>query len=124
MGLVRRTGPPTSSGGGRICRALNSRGVFAIAALISPYESARKAVRSMVPGYTEVYVHCPVEVCRERDVKGLYGKASKGEIVNLSGVTDIYEKPKNPEIVVNTHKMNVDESVNHILSNLRERRLI
>ncbi|MFH1257708.1 MAG: adenylyl-sulfate kinase [Candidatus Micrarchaeota archaeon] len=109
--------------GGKICKRLNARGIIAIAPYFSPYEEGRIVVRGMVPRHVEIFVNCPVEICRKRDPKGLYGKASKGELKNFADIVDAYERPKNPEITVNTHEMNVEESVNHILANLRERRL-
>ena len=74
----------------------------------------------MVGNFVEVFVKCPVEVCAERDVKGLYKKALAGEIANFTGVSDPYEEPVNPEVVVDSSKESVDASVDKILGRLRE----
>jgi adenylyl-sulfate kinase len=85
------------------CAKLLARnGAIPIVALISPYRSSRAAARKEIGRFVEVYISTPVEVCEERDVKGLYKKARAGEISGFTGVDDPYEPPEHPEITVNT----------------------
>lgn len=103
---------------GYVCRLLSRNGAVAISAAISPYASVRKEVRDSIDRFVEVYVSCPLDVLTERDPKGLYAKALSGEIKNFTGVSDPYEAPENPEVVVDTDKESEDESVNRILATL------
>jgi adenylylsulfate kinase-like enzyme len=89
-------------------------------AFISPYRAERARAREEIGEFIEVYVECPVEVCADRDVKGLYAKAYAGEIPNFTGVSDPYEPPENPEIVVHTANETVEESVGKIIAYLEE----
>lgn len=103
---------------------LNRNGVPTITAVISPYREIRDQVREGIETFIEVFVKCPVEVCAERDVKGMYAKAFKGEIKNFTGVSDPYEEPLNPEVVVETRKETPEESVGKILRKLEELRCV
>lgn len=85
-----------------VARLLNRHGVVAIAAAISPYRATRKAVRQQIGNFVEVFVKCPLDVCVSRDVKGLYKKALAGEIDHFTGVSDPYEEPLQPELVLET----------------------
>lgn len=98
-------------------------GVVAITAFISPYKKDRDMVRNLVEKgeFIEIYLKCPVEVCEQRDVKGHYKKAHEGLITHFTGVDDPYEEPKNPEIVIETDKLNIDESVKKILKYLQKK---
>jgi len=105
---------------GFVCQLLSRNGVIAIAAAISPYRAVRDEVRQMVGGrFVEVYTRCPLEVCIERDVKGLYQKALRGEIPNFTGVSDPYEEPLAPEVILETSRETVEESVQRVLEGLR-----
>ena len=90
-------------------------GGIALIAAISPYEKLRREVRFEIEKYIEVYVECPSAICMQRDVKGHYAKAQRGEIVNFTGISAPYETPINPEIVVRTHEESPEESVDKIL---------
>ena len=92
--------------------------MVAIAAAISPYRAIREENRQLIKQYVEVFVRCPVEICKERDPKGLYKKAMAGQIPQFTGVSDPYEEPEKPEIVVETDKESVEQSVNKILRTL------
>jgi adenylyl-sulfate kinase len=105
---------------GFVCHLLSRNGVAAIAAAISPYRDIRNEVRQMIGNFVEVYVDCPVEVCAQRDAKGLYQKAFNGEISNFTGVSDPYEPPENPEVVLKTAEESPEESCRKILSKLEE----
>jgi adenylyl-sulfate kinase len=109
---------------GFVSNLLARNGVIAITAAISPYRQVRNEVRGMITnggaGFVEVFVKCPVEVLAERDVKGLYKKALAGEIKNFTGVSDPYEEPLDPEVVIDSSRESVSSSVDKILSRLRE----
>jgi len=86
-------------------------GLVTICSFISPTEDIRKMAKEIIgDGYVEVYVDCPVEVCEERDVKGLYAKARKGEIPEFTGISAPFDVPKNPEVVVDTANQTLEES--------------
>lgn len=96
---------------------------IAICALIAPYHEAREWVRNRVMaygGYLEVYVATPLSICEARDPKGLYQKARKKEITNFTGIDDPYEKPMNPELIIDTSILSVEKSVTIIIGKLRE----
>lgn len=105
---------------GFVCQLLTRNGVVAIASAISPYREVRDENRQRIGRYVEVYVEAPLEVLIERDVKGLYKKALAGEIPNFTGISDPYEPPLNPEIVVHTAEETPEESVAKILAKLEE----
>lgn len=105
---------------GFVCELLSRNGVIAIVAAISPYRDVREEVRSQIGDFVEVYVHCPIEVLAERDVKGLYKKALAGEIPSFTGVSDPYEPPLNPEVAIDSSKESIDQSVDRVWNKLRE----
>lgn len=103
-----------------VAKLLSRNGVIAITAAISPYRETRDRARAEIRNFVEVYVDCPLEVCEERDVKGLYKKARAGEIAQFTGISDPYEAPENPEIVVHTAQENPEQDVEIILSKLAD----
>ena len=113
---------------GYVARLLARNGVAAVTAAISPYQEVRGEVRRAVEGdgaeFVEVYVECPIQVLAERDVKGLYRKALAGEIKEFTGVSDPYEEPHAPEVVVRTHEEAVETSADKIILELERRRLL
>lgn len=105
---IRRTG--------EVAKLFVDAGLVVVAAFISPFASDRKVVRELLKNkFAEVFVDCPLEVCEQRDVKGLYAKARKGELKNFTGIDSPYEKPENSEVTVRTDRETVDESVKKIL---------
>ena len=100
---------------GFVAHLLARNGVAVICAAISPYRTVRDEVREMTGDFIEVYVKATVETCARRDVKGLYQKAFAGEIKAFTGVSDPYEPPVKPEIICDTEKEAVEESVEKIL---------
>ena len=107
-----------------VAALFNDSGTIAISSFISPYRRSRDAAREIhaksgLP-FFEVFVHCPLEVAESRDPKGLYKKARAGEIKNFTGIDDPYEEPANPELVLHTHEMSVEESVNASIEFLRK----
>ena len=104
-----------------VARLLMDAGVMVITAFISPYRDDRRLARSLVNEgeFVEVYVNAPLEVCEQRDPKGLYRKARAGEIANFTGVSAPYEPPDRPELVVHTDKQTPAECVAHIIDFLK-----
>lgn len=101
-----------------VASLLVRHGAAVITAAISPYAEARSQARSRIGAFIEVYVVCSLEELLRRDVKGLYRKALSGEIEHFTGVSDPYEEPLSPDVVVNTEHETVDESVEKILATL------
>ncbi len=105
---------------GWVAAVLARNGVVAITAAISPYRDIRDEVRAQIDNFVEVFVDTPIDVCEERDVKGLYAKARSGEIPQFTGVSDPYQPPLAPEVRVVTHDRDVAASAAQVLSYLEE----
>jgi adenylylsulfate kinase len=101
---------------GYVAGKLAKHGVAVLVAAISPYRQARDQVRAVVEDFVEVHVAAPLAVCAERDPKGLYAKALAGQIPHFTGVSDPYEPPLDPEIVLHTETQSVDDSVHQLLT--------
>jgi adenylyl-sulfate kinase len=108
---------------GYVAGKLAKHGVAVLVAAISPYREARDRVRAGVDNFVEVHVAAPLSTCAERDVKGLYAKALAGELPHFTGVSDPYEPPESPELVLHTDKERIDESVAVVLGWLERRGL-
>jgi len=104
-----------------VAKLLSRNNVGVIASFISPYEETRNYVRQETTNFMEVFINAPLEVCAERDVKGLYEKAFAGEIPNFTGVSDPYEEPNDADLVINTHLEEPDESAERLIHFLEER---
>jgi bifunctional enzyme CysN/CysC len=111
---------------GEVSRLFFEQGTFTLCTFVSPYREDRTGVRELLPEgrFLEVHVDCALEVCKERDPKGLYEKAEKGEISNFTGVSAPYEEPEDPEIVVRTDEHDVETCVDQIVDALEARGLI
>ncbi len=112
---------------GWVASRLTRHGAAVIGAAISPYAETRNKVRAMVEEFgqfVEVHVHASVEECARRDVKGLYAKAFAGEIKEFTGVSDPYEAPANPELVINTEEHEPQESARIVIEKLEELGLV
>jgi len=111
---------------GEMTKLFVEGGVVAMTAFISPFREEREKVRGLFPhgDFIEVYCNCSLEVCEQRDVKGLYAKARAGLIPNYTGISSPYEAPKRAEIEVATDKQPLEESIGHVLDYLRERGLL
>jgi adenylyl-sulfate kinase len=103
---------------GFVCNLLTRNEVVAIAAAISPYREIRDENRRLIGRFVEVYCRCAMETLRARDVKGLYAKAEAGELPNFTGVSDPYEEPLKPEVIVDTGVETVEESASKIVRTL------
>ena len=103
-----------------VAKLLSRNGVAVIAAFISPYRNVREYARKETTNFLEIFVKCSLQVCAQRDPKGLYKKASAGEIKNLTGPQDVYEEPLAPDLIVQTDNQTVEESVNSVLDKLKQ----
>ncbi len=103
-----------------VCGLLTRNSVISISAAIAPYAEAREWARKEIGNFVEIYVKCPIEVCRQRDVKGLYKLVDEGKIKGFTGVDDPYEEPEHPELVIETDKETIEESVSRIFAKLTE----
>jgi adenylylsulfate kinase len=107
-----------------VAKLLSRNNVGVISAFISPYAATRDMIRNDVTNFIEVYVSAPLEACEARDVKGMYAKARTGEIKNFTGISDPYEPPTNPELIIPTHEQTLDESVEMVLAYLEKQGFI
>ena len=105
---------------GYVCRLLTRNDVAAVAAAISPYRAARDENRHAIGRFVEVYCECDLDTLEQRDPKGLYARARQGEIQNFTGVSDPYEPPAKPEVVVNTARESVDACARRIVTTLEQ----
>ena len=108
---------------GYVAGKLAKHGVAVLVAAISPYRQARDQVRAQVDRFVEVHVAAPVATCAERDPKGLYAKALSGQIKQFTGVSDPYQPPLAPELVLHTETETVDQSVHQVITWLEDNRL-
>ena len=108
---------------GEVAKLFTDAGIITITAFISPYREDRDAVRRLLSDgeFIEVYVKCPLDVCEERDTKGLYKKARAGEVKDFTGISSPYEEPLNPELTIDSSKLTVEESTRAVLNYLEEK---
>jgi adenylylsulfate kinase len=105
---------------GFVSHLLTRNGVIVLVSAISPYRDIRAEVRERIGDFVEVFVNAPLEVCEERDVKGLYKRARSGEIKQFTGISDPYEAPLSPEIECRTDLETLEESAAKVLNRLQE----
>jgi len=111
---------------GEVAKLMAEAGIITLTAFISPFKSDRNTARSLVPtgDFLEIYCRCPLEVCEQRDVKGMYKKARAGEIPLFTGIGSAYEAPENPELIVDTDQQNLADSVEAVIALLKQREII
>ena len=109
---------------GFVTELLSRNGVITVVAAISPYRCVRDEVKSRIARFVEVYVECPIDVLTARDTKGLYKRALAGEIGNFTGISDPYEPPLEPSVVIRSDRESVEESIEKIWCKLESERLI
>lgn len=107
-----------------VSKLLSRNGVFVLTSFISPYIEKREHAREETTNFIEIYVKASVEECKKRDVKGMYEKAIQGEIENFTGISDPYEEPPEPEIVLDTEKESIEESAQKVIEYLKKEKLI
>ncbi len=103
-----------------VAKLLTRNGVAVLTSFISPYRELREHARKEIGNFIEVYVKCPVEVCMKRDVKGMYQRALRGEIKEFTGVSDPYEEPLEPEIILETDKETLEECAAKVIEKLND----
>src|SRR5579863_3762586 len=109
---------------GFVTELLTRNGVIVVVAAISPYRDAREDVKRKIPHFIEVHVDCSIEVLTARDTKGLYKRALAGEIGNFTGISDPYERPLDPSIVIHSDRESIDEGIEKIWRELEARKLV
>ncbi|QTA38428.1 adenylyl-sulfate kinase [Thermosipho ferrireducens] len=111
---------------GEVAKLFVDAGVITMTAFISPYKVDRERARKLLKDgeFIEIFVKCPIEVLIERDPKGLYKKALSGEIKEFTGISAPYEEPENPEILIETDKESLEESVEKVMNYLKEKGII
>ncbi len=111
---------------GEVSKLMVDAGLVVLACFISPYREDRDSVRKLFTGdnFFEVYVKCPLEECEKRDPKGQYKRARAGLIKNYTGISDGYEEPEAPDLVIETDKFTVQEAIGKVLSFLQQRGLL
>ena len=104
-------------------KLFTNAGIIALSAFISPYRADRAYVRNLigVTDFIEVYCRCPIEICEQRDVKGLYRRARNGELEEFTGISAPYEEPQDPDVVIDTATMSLSESTERVIELLLER---
>jgi adenylylsulfate kinase len=111
---------------GEVSKLFVDAGILVITAFISPYQKDRQLVREMVEtkDFNEVYVKCALNECEKRDPKGLYQKARQGEIAQFTGISSPYEEPEQPDLLIETDKHTIEDSVNQIIRYLKRKEII
>jgi len=109
---------------GFVAKVLSDNGTNVVASFISPYKEARDKIRNKTENFIEIFCDCPLDICEQRDTKGWYAKARNNEIQNFTGISDPYEKPKNPEIKINTKQNNMEECAQKVVNYLENNNLI
>ena len=109
---------------GYVSKLLSRNGVIVIVASISPYRDVRNSVKESVTNFVEIYCDCPIEDLKIRDPKGLYKKVESGEIKNFTGISDPYEPPISPDVHLYTNNETVEESIDKIISYIKESKLL
>jgi adenylyl-sulfate kinase len=109
---------------GFVCGLLSKHGAVAISAAISPYRAVRDEVRAKIENFIEVHVDTPLDLCIQRDVKGMYKKALAGQMKHFTGIDDPYEAPLNPEIIIKTANETPEKSAARVLAYLAEKGFI
>lgn len=102
---------------GEVGKLMLDAGLVVLSAFISPFEEDRQQVRNIVgkENYLEVFVDTPLEICEQRDVKGLYQKARRGEVKNFTGIDSPYERPSHADLIIQTNKLSIEQSTEKLL---------
>ena len=111
---------------GEVVKLFVDAGLIVVTAFISPFEAGRRRVRDLLEQgeFVEVYMSTPLEICEQRDPKGLYVKARSGEIRNFTGIDSEYEPPETPEVTLDTSQMSVDECVSRVIAYLKDKQIV
>jgi adenylylsulfate kinase len=111
---------------GELSKLMLEAGLITLTAFISPFAEDRNSVRNLMPhgDFIEIFCNCPLSICEQRDVKGLYKKARQGEVKDFTGISSVYEEPLNPELIINTGTLALSESVDQVIEFLNFRGII
>ncbi|MDN3017012.1 adenylyl-sulfate kinase [Paenibacillus sp. BSR1-1] len=111
---------------GEVAKLFVDSGQIVSSAFISPFQGDRELVRQLFEPeeFIEIFVKCPIDICEDRDPKGLYVKARKGEIPEFTGISSPYEIPDNPEIIIETNKLSIVQSVEAVIAYLRVKKIL
>ena len=111
---------------GEVCKLFVDSGIIVLSAFISPYRDDRNEVRSLLnkKEFIEIYVKCPLEICEQRDPKGLYKLAREGKIKDFTGISSAYEIPLQPELILDTEKNSISKNVDEIIQYLLKEQLL
>lgn len=111
---------------GEVAKLFVDSGQIVSTAFISPFQHDRELVRNMFEAdeFIEIYVKCPIGICENRDPKGLYQKARNGEIAEFTGISSPYEAPNQPELIIETNKQSIEDSIGRIIQYLREKKIL
>lgn len=109
-----------------VAKLMLDAGLITLTAFISPFKTDREMAKKLLPpgDFIEIYCVCPLELCEQRDVKGLYKKARQGEIKNFTGISSAYEEPENPDLKIDTNLLTIEESVELVIYLLRFRKIL
>ena len=103
-----------------LIKTLQNNSISTVCSFVSPYEESRNIIKEMAKNTIIVYTKADIETCKKRDYKGVYKKALKGELKNFTGISDVYEEPKNADIVIDTDKINIDEATQTIVKYIKK----
>ena len=111
---------------GEMAKLFADAGLIVLTAFISPFQSDRRLVRELVEHneFIEIYVNTPLEICEQRDPKGLYKRARKGDIKDFTGIDSEYEKPEKSEIIINTDELSIDNCTDFVIDYLKKNKII
>lgn len=111
---------------GEMVKLFVDAGVIALTAFISPFRSDRQRIRKLLSDgdFIEIYCRCSIDICEQRDAKGYYRRAKAGEIKEFTGISSPYEEPENPDLIIDTEKLDLEASVRHIIEFLEQKGLI
>jgi adenylylsulfate kinase len=103
-----------------VAKMLTRNNIIVLASFVSPYREQRRNARTIIERFVEIYVRCPLQICKKRDVKGMYTMALEGKIQHFTGVDDPYEEPEHPECIIDSDKESVEESVAKVIETLKK----
>lgn len=109
-----------------VSKLFMNAGFIVLTAFIAPYQTQRELAKKLIgtTNFLEIYCQCPLEVCEERDVKGLYKQARDGKIKDFTGISSCYEEPLSPDLAVNTAQLTLEESTNKVINLLQNQGII
>ncbi len=102
-----------------LAASLTTQGKIVLATFVSPYRDRREKSRAAIPDFLEIYARCPIEVCIQRDVKGMYKQALAGRLKGFTGIDNPYEEPQQPDLILDTDKETIQESTEKVIALLK-----